>query len=260
MNLIDLWLVLNVLVPTFAGALLAAELGYRLGAFRRAGGATGVPSGAGTIVGSLFALTAFMLAFTFGSAASRFGARRQLVVEEANAVSTAFLRADLLRPPWAERLRDHLRDYVELRLEAVRTSTPEMLAAGIRRSEDLHGLMWSQAMEAIESRPAPTNALVLQALNDVIDIHTDRVAAALYSQMPVTIWVSLLLVAAAGMLAVGCQAGLSGPRPSLVTFLLMFAFSTVIMLIADLDHFQGGWLETSQDALQDAERVMQSAR
>ena len=82
MNLIDLWPVLNVLVPTFAGALLAAELGYRLGAFRRAGGATGVPSGAGTMVGSLFALTAFMLAFTFGSAASRFDARRQLVVEE----------------------------------------------------------------------------------------------------------------------------------------------------------------------------------
>ena len=175
-------------------------------------------------------------------------------------MSTAFLRADLLPPPWAERLRNHLRDYVELRVEVVRTPTPETVAAGIRRSEELHGLMWSQAVEAIQSRPTPTNALVLQALNEVIDLHTDRVTAALYSKMPVTIWVSLLLVAAAGMLAVGYQAGLSGPRPSLVAFLLMFAFSTVIMLIADLDRFQGGWLETNQEALRDAARTMQSLR
>ena len=212
------------------------------------------------MVGSLIALLAFMLAFTFGLAASRFDARRQLIVEEANAVSTAFLRADLLPPPGAERLRDGLRNYVELRLEGVRANTPETLAAAIRRSEELHGLMWSQAMEAIESRPAPTNALVLQALNEVFDLHTNRVAGALYSQIPRTIWVSLLLVAAAGMLAAGYQAGLSGPRPSLVTFLLMFAFSTVIMLIADLDSYQGGWLEANQGALRDAARAMQSAR
>ena len=154
------------------------------------------------------------------------------------------------------RLRDGLRNYVELRLEGVRANTPETLAAAIRRSEELHGLMWSQAMEAIESRPAPTNALVLQALNEVFDLHTNRVAGALYSQIPRTIWVSLLLVAAAGMLAAGYQAGLSGPRPSLVTFLLMFAFSTVIMLIADLDSYQGGWLEANQGALRDAARAM----
>ena len=85
MNLTDLWPVWRVLVPTFAGAVLVIELGYRLGA--------------GTMVGSLFALLAFMLAFTFGMATSRFDARRQLVVEEANAVTTAFLRADLLPTP-----------------------------------------------------------------------------------------------------------------------------------------------------------------
>ena len=100
-------------MPTFAGAVLAVELGYRLGA--------------GTMVGSLFGLLAFMLTFTFGLAASRFDARRQLVVEEANAVTTAFLRADLLPTPWAERLREHLRDYVKLRLHTV--NRPETLAA-----------------------------------------------------------------------------------------------------------------------------------
>ena len=99
MNLTDLWPVWRVLVPTFAGAVLAVELGYRLGASRRARATTGVGSGAGTMVGSLFGLLAFMLAFTFGMATSRFDARRQLVVEEANAVTTAFLRADLLPTP-----------------------------------------------------------------------------------------------------------------------------------------------------------------
>ena len=120
MNLTDLWPVWRVLAPTFAGALLAAELGYRLGAFRRGRAATGVPSGAGTMVGSLFALLAFMLAFTFGLAASRFDARRQLIVEEANAVSTAFLRADLLPPPGAERLREMSRALLKLARAAAR--------------------------------------------------------------------------------------------------------------------------------------------
>ena len=210
-------------MPAFVGAFVAAELGYRLGTFRRAGEGTGVPSSAGTMVGSLFALLAFMLAFTFGLAASRFDTCRELIVEEANAVTTTFLRADLLPSPWAERLRAHLRDYVELRLEGVRTPTPETIAASIRRSEELHRLMWAQAMEATEARPAPTNALVLQALNEVFDVHSKRISGAFYSQIPPTIWVSLLFVAGAGMLAVGYQAGLSGPRPSLMTFLLMFS-------------------------------------
>jgi hypothetical protein len=61
-------------------------------------------------------------------------------------------------------------------------------------------------------------------------------------------------------LAVGYHAGLSGPRPALVAFLLMFAFSTVIMLIADLDQFQDGWLETNQESLRDTARAMQSLR
>ena len=120
--------------------------------------------------------------------------------------------------------------------------------------------MWSQAMEATESRPAPTNALVLQALNEVIDLHTDRVAGAVYGQIAVTIWVSLLLVAAAGRLAVGYQAGAAGPRPSMVTLLLAFAFSTVIMLIADLDHYRGGWLKSNQDALREAARRIHAVR
>ncbi len=257
MHFNDFWPFWGALLPTFLGALLAAELGYRLGAYRARRGAT-ARSGAGTMVGSLFALLAFMLAFTFGLAASRFDTRRALIVEEANVIGTAFLRTDLISTPWRDEIREQLREYVAVRLEATRISSSESINAGIIRSEEIHKLIWARAIEAHESVPAVTNGLVLQAINDLIDVHTDRVASALYSKLSATIWVCLLLLAAAGMMATGYQAGSSGPRPSLVTLLLILAFSIVIMLIADLDNYEGGWLQSSHAPLEDVGRMMQS--
>ena len=245
-----------VLIAMFVGACVVAEIGYRLGARRRERGQAAVPAGATTMVGSILALLAFFLAFTFGMAAARFDSRRSLIIEEANAVTTAYQRADLLPEPWAGRLREGLREYVALRLAGVAAPTLEATADTIRRSEELHGMLWTQAIQATESRPAPTNSLVLQALNELFDVHADRVGGALYGGIPKMIWLVLLLVTIAAMMAVGYQAGLAGPRPSLVAFLLMFAVSAVIALIVDLNSPLVGLVEASQQALQDAARVL----
>src|SRR6478735_3328306 len=99
---------------------LALEGGYRLGRWRhaRAEGEKEAPVGA--MVGSILALFAFMLAFTFGLAASRFEARRQVVVAEANSIGTTYLRAQLLRN---EQQRNEsarlLREYVDVRVGGV---------------------------------------------------------------------------------------------------------------------------------------------
>ena len=256
MTSINLLPILKVLLPVFAGAWLAGEIGHRLGAFRRERSGTVLAPGVGAMVGSLLALLAFMLAFTFGVAAERFGTRRVLVVDEANAVSTAFLRADLMPPPWADNLREHLREYVDLRLEMA--ASPEAVAAGLTRSEELHVLMWADVLAGTEARPVPTNALVLQAINDVIDLHSSRVAATYYSRLSIAIWGMLFLVTASGMVAVGYQAGISGPRPSVVSLLLMLALSAVIALIVDLDRPGTGWLAVQQASLQDAAQMMRA--
>ena len=136
---------------------------------------------------------------------------------------------------------------------------PGAVATGRQRSEELHGTLWAEAVAAAETVPAATSWPVLLALNEVFDLHTERIGIGQYSRIPPVIWGSLLLVGAAGMMAVGYQAGLAGPRPSLVAFLLMFAISAVIALIADLDNPQVGLLDADQQSLQDTARLLRES-
>ena len=71
------------------------------------------------MVGAMLGLLAFILAFTFGLVAARFDTRRQVLLDEANAIGTTYLRAGML-PEQGEKIRALLRDYVSVRLNAVR--------------------------------------------------------------------------------------------------------------------------------------------
>ncbi len=98
--------------------LLAVEGGYRLGKYRRSRSEQEKEAPVGAMVGATLGLLAFMLAFTFGLAAARFDTRRQVLLDEANAIGTTYLRAGML-PDRREDIRALLRDYVDTRLEAV---------------------------------------------------------------------------------------------------------------------------------------------
>ena len=76
--------------------LLSVEGGYRLGQYRRRRSEQELEAPVGAMVGATLGLLAFMLAFTFGSAADRFDSRKQLLLDEANAIGTAYLRAGML--------------------------------------------------------------------------------------------------------------------------------------------------------------------
>src|ERR1700757_3640253 len=119
--------------------LLSVECGYRLGRYRRGQQEKEAP--VGTMVGATLGLLAFILAFTFGLAAARFDARRQVVLDEANAIGTTYLRAGML-PERGEEVRRLLRDYVSTRLEAVESGK---VAEGIRRSENIQQQVWREA-------------------------------------------------------------------------------------------------------------------
>src|SRR5215813_6547607 len=112
--------------------LLSVECGYRLGAYRRRRREEEKEAPLGTMVGAELGLLAFILAFTFGLAAARFDTRRQVLLDEANAIGTTYLRAGML-PERSEEIRRLLRGYVGVRLDAVRSGN---VAEGIRRSEN----------------------------------------------------------------------------------------------------------------------------
>jgi hypothetical protein len=233
--------------------LAAIEGGYRLGSYRNRQPGREKDAPVGAMVGSTLGLLAFLLAFTFGMSASRFDTRKQLVLEEANAIGTTYLRTAML-PERRDEIRALLRSYVDARLDAVRSGrvTEEIL-----RSEDVQGRLWSEATAiGLQHPDSIVVGLFVQSLNDVIDVHAKRVTAGLRNRIPGIIWAALLMIAALSMAVMGYHAGLVGTTRSLAIIVVAVTFSAVIVLIADLDRPQEGTLTVSQQALIDVQRSM----
>ena len=131
---LDLIPLLLFLPLAIAIGMLAVESGYRLGRWRHALASGEKEAPVAAMVASILGLLAFMLAFTFSLAAARFDARRQAVLEEANAIGTTYLRARLLPEPQRSETRDLLRKYTELRAHHI---TKTEIAEVIPRSLEL---------------------------------------------------------------------------------------------------------------------------
>ena len=87
-----------------------------------------------SMVGGMLGLLTFILAFTFWIAATHFDAARQSILSQANAIRTAYLRADLLPEPHRTEIRNLLREYVDIRLEAYRSGNFEPVIPRSRRA------------------------------------------------------------------------------------------------------------------------------
>ena len=246
------WLPLWALFATTLTLIfLAVEAGFRLGRWRERRTEHERETPVGAIVGAILGLLAFLLAFTFGMAASRYDIRRGLVLEEANAIGTTYLRAEMLPEPHSKEVRSLLREYVEVRLEAIQ---PEKLQAALDRSEKLQNRLWAQAVIVGGKSPTPITGLFVQSLNDVIDLHAKRLTMGVRNRIPFTIWAALYCTAILAMSAVGFHAGLSSKSRTLATGALAITFSITLCLIADLDRPQEGLLKVSQQAMIDVQK------
>jgi len=243
----------GLLLATIVVVLISVEFGFRLGRYRSQYSEAEKEAPVGAMVGATLGLLGFMLAFTFGLAASRFDDRRQVVLAEANAIGTAYLRAAMLPEPMRAETRRLLREYVDVRLNGVHTGD---VRETISQSEELHNLLWSQAVAAAEKAPTPITSLFIQSLNEVIDLHSKRVMVALRSRIPGAIWTGLYVLAILAMAAMGYHEGLSSTKRSVVVFALVFAFSAVLFLIADLDRPGEGMLQVSQQSMIDLHNSM----
>jgi hypothetical protein len=233
---------------TIGMILLSAEAGWRLGNYHRRRPKHEKDAPVGAVVGSMLGLLAFLLAFTFGMAASRYDARKQLVLQEANAIGTAYLRAEMLPEPQRGLIRNLLREYAAPRVRGVTwLMTPEARA----QASALHKRLWTATVAATESNPGSVlGGLFVQALNDVIDLDETRVTAG-RNRIPDSIWIVLYIVTILSTAALGYQFGLTGERSWAVIILLALVLVGVMVLIADLDRPQTGILQVSQQAMID---------
>jgi hypothetical protein len=244
---IPLWL---IFVATVGFILLAVETGFRAGVLHARKSEDAREASIDPLMGSTLGLLAFLLAFTFGMATSRYDARRQLVVDDAVAIGTVSLRAQQLPEPHRNDMRALLREYVDVRINAALGQEP--LPRALLRTDEIQDELWARAVTLGQEAPAiPSAAAFGQALIQMFEVHTKRVAAGLHNSIPTTIWLALYSLAALALAITGYRAGLSGRRSLTVTVVLALAFAAVFHLIADLDRPDEGYLTVSQQALSD---------
>lgn len=227
--------------------LLLIELGWQLGNYMRGRHLREGKAPIDAAVGPTLGLLAFLLAFSFSMAATRYDTRKEIVLREANAIGTTYLRADFLDESRRKEVRSILREYTALRAGG---ASSIMSPEGMKQTGELQDGLWAIAAYIGTHNPTETDALFVESLNDVIDIDAERVTAH-RNRIPTTIWYMLAIVTMFTMVAVGYQFGLTGIRSWIVFFLLAAVFATVITLIVDLDTPQAGMLQVSQQPLLD---------
>ena len=94
----------------FVTVLACLEIGFRFGKHADRIEHETAHEGTSTIEAAVFALLGLLIAFTFGGATARLDARRQMIVQEANAIGTAYLRLDLLPPADQPDMRRWMRE------------------------------------------------------------------------------------------------------------------------------------------------------
>lgn len=244
---------------TLLQVFAAIEGGFRLAVyFRRRQEAKGIDAPISSVIGGTLGLLAFLLAFTFGLAATRFEARRQLLLDEVNAIGTCHLRTDLLPDPQRVEIRERLREYVRLRAKLV--LEPSALKQTVARAEVLQEEIWARAVQAAKKDGgSEMTALFVESLNTVIDYQTNRLVVGQY-HIPGVIWLSLYFISALSMASVGYQFGNSGGRDMAMSLCLALSFSIVIALIADLDRNYEGTLQISQQPMLELDRKLSGPR
>lgn len=250
-DVLPLW---GVFVVTLLLILLAHEIGYRLGAARQKAQTHEKEAPVGAMVGATLALLGFLLAFTFGLAANLFQAKREVLLDEANAIGTTYLRADFLPDEQRAAVRELLREYVDIRLAAAETGEVDSAMA---RSEEIQNLLWAHASASmVESPRSVAYGLFVETLNDVIDLHAKRVMISVRSRIPPTIWIALYSIAFFAFGTMGYHGGLAAANRSFALLAVAVIFAAVMWLVRDLDTAQEGTLRVSQQAMIDLRNSM----
>jgi hypothetical protein len=246
---------IGIIYIGFALLMLASyEVGYKLGTRGEARQDKDAQGSIGPMVGGLLGMLGFVLAFTFSMAASQHDLRKQNVLEEANTIGTAYLRADLIDRQYGTEVKRLLREYVDIRLKAARGSD---LDAALAKSVEIHSLLWTQVSTAARKSPSSNTSLMIQSINDVIDMHEKRVTAGLRNRIPSSVWIALSAITALTMITMGMQVGLTGVRRLVAVITLSLAFSVLVTLVVDLNRPQSGLITVGQQAMVDLQRGME---
>ncbi len=246
-----------IAVALFVGVLTCSELGYRWGTGKLRSQGPKAFAGASHIEGAIFALLGLMLAFNFAGAAGRLERRHLHLIDEANAVGTAWLRLDLLPTESQTAIRELFRQYVDNRM-AVFSSLNDRATreAELERTAVLQAQIWALAVEANRDGTAGGygRLTTLPALNTMFDAATTRTRSALVHTSPV-ITTFVVLVALLSAAVAGYAMSESGRRPISHAVVFALIVSSTMYMIIDLDYPRFGMIR-----IDSADKVFQDLR
>ena len=243
LDMLPMW---SIYILSIMTLFLSVEAGLRAGKFVQRRWPDKDEAGVGTVVGASLALLGFLLAFVTGIAIENFNTRRHLVVSEANAIGTTYLRAGYLADPYGVKSRELLREYVNLRLEAL---NPAATASAIARSEQIHDELWLLVEEFANEDSGETIALYITSLNEVIDLHTERIGAELGYRVPPIMVLGLYIVAVLTMILIGVYDSYREKHNLIALIIVVSIVAVVFLMIIDMDRSNVGLLQIPQKAL-----------
>jgi len=239
-------------IGLFVGVVACLDGGYRIGRRASVRHPDRAHEGIGAIEAAVFALFGLLLGFSFAGATSRLDARREQIVQEANAIGTAYLRLDLLPPNEQSAMRRLFRQYLEARL-SMHARLPDLAAADpeLARAERIQQEIWSRAV--VVSRADPTHdaaRVLLPALNEMMDLTTAR-NIALRTRLPSLILVLLISLALMSGLLAGYAMAKRQRRSWLHTLLYAGFVAVTVYTVLDLDDPRSGLirLEAADSAI-----------
>ncbi|MFN7021467.1 MAG: hypothetical protein ACK4WH_09090 [Phycisphaerales bacterium] len=229
------------------GLLLAIEVGFRHGRRGLKEGEARAAGQVGAVQGATLGLLGLLLGFSFAGAATRFIEKQDLIVKEANAIGTAYLRADIMPEPYATDLRAALKNYTEHRIEVSSRLRFGLRPGDLEEVERLHARIWAAAAGAVLAAPGMSQAM-LNPVNEVIDMHATRLATG-RKHIPSLVLGLLIGCSALALMAIGHGCGLANRRFAALTVPLALLIAVTLWTIIDLDYPRAGLMRLSEAPL-----------
>lgn len=242
------WSILAFGLVLLAAQLAAQEVGYWFGRRSKEKAARGETESVGVVVGGMLGLLAFVLALTLSFANTRYSERRAGTLAEANAIGTAWLRAEALGTARAQEMARLLEDYVQVRAAYVEAGRDRaILDALTQRTNALQSRIWGHMAAIVREQPNPVSAALMAAVNEVFDLATAE-RFAFETPLPPQLFWLLLGMTLLTMAALGYQLGLRERPVRLLVVALIVMWTAVIVDILDLGSARVGALRVGTAA------------
>jgi hypothetical protein len=224
---------LLVAIGLIGGLVAAHDIGFWLGSLNRSADEP-FDRQVGLVRTSTAALVAFLIGFAFSGAASRFIDRQDIIVKEANALGTAYLRADTIAEPQRGELKAALKEYTADRVTLLSREGRDQIDALLAKVSGLHERMWRAAINATQDN-ARLMTVVLPPINEIIDLHTTHLAMA-RRHLPIPIMTMLLGTAAISVGIIGFGNGRIGRRFSVLDAVYGVVLAAALWMTIDMDY------------------------